>query len=208
MKIAISGSSGTGKTALTNELSKVLNYSIVKEQVRDIIFEKYNNKIPTMLRDFKDFETEILNRKIKLETELKDNFITDRSTADILCYSLIKLNQEFPEYTMQLKEQCVKWLDNYDIIFFIPFGSIPLINDGVRSTNQSYQYMTSMLIFGILMNNCKEKIYVLNFINLKERIDECLKFIGYTKYQGWDTSIAIEAIKQKITLPKIELNRF
>jgi nicotinamide riboside kinase len=192
MKIAIAGSAGTGKTTLTEALCKQLGYSVVSEQIRNVIKEQYNNKIPTLLKDYKEFQEKILRLKINKETELKDNYIADRSTADLLCHTLLKLTREYPEFVEAYIQQCISWLDNYDIIFFIPYNSIPFVNDNIRNPNQQYQYMVSMLIYGILKAHCPDKIKVIYTITLKDRIEQCKEIIEmYEKDKTFNESLKI-----------------
>ena len=117
----------------------------------------------------------LLNSKIGKEKNL-ENFVADRSPADNVCYALrwcARETQDVPKSEMKhYIEVAKKHCETYDLIFFLPTGVIPLDDDGLRSSNENYQYEMNCLIKGILLDwRCP--FTIIRSIGLKERLEEC-----------------------------------
>jgi predicted ATPase len=130
MKIAISGSHGTGKTTLLNSLD-LSDHTKLSELARAVAQEL--NKPPQDLNpeELREFQWTLFNRQSKLEDE-NEHFVVDRSIYDILAYSadipvvheLIAILKKQPRY--------------YDIVFFLPI-EFELELDGWRHHDKVYQ---------------------------------------------------------------------
>jgi nicotinamide riboside kinase len=186
MKIAFSGSGGTGKTTLLNNLNENLNYYVIKEGIRTWL--KQN--------DFKDFkemqtddvikmQTDVLNAKILQESRYK-NFISDRTTIDNFCYCLRWIGSETSNHNDFMKNYFKKSINHakkyYDLIFILPWNAFKIEDDGVRSNKKWYQYMMQSLIehhlYGLLLSNTDVKIHKVDSIDLSDRVKECLLVIN------------------------------
>ena len=180
MKVAISGSAGTGKSLLAKQLSFELGSPLIPEGIREYLLE-HN------LKDFKGMSPRetmgmqwfILNRKIEEEKKL-NSFVADRCTADNVAYALRWCGREIQDvpkaqmkhYINEAKEHCKL----YDAIFILPGGIIPLENDGVRSSNENYHYEMECMIMGLL-HKWDIPFYVVESISLNERMDDCMNVI-------------------------------
>jgi len=181
MRFAVSGSSGTGKSTLAEELSRILNVPRVGEGVREYL-EAHNI---THLRELTpqgtmEMQNEIFMTKYVKEKSLRE-FVADRCTADNVAYALRWCARdvdpkEVHDYVNKLREHC---REMYDLVFFLPWGSIPLEDDGIRSSKPLYQYEMSCLIKGILID-WEVPFYIVRSQSLDDRINECLDVI-FTK---------------------------
>jgi predicted ATPase len=139
MKIALTGSSSTGKTTLANCLRTHPEFrrrlpDFVTTDARRILdslgHANIDNMDPQSLRQFQQL---YLARKLELETG-KDNYLTDRSFVDVAAYWIERDARDLPpsEYD-GLVETCRSAADRYDLHVFLPFGVIPFKSDGYRS---------------------------------------------------------------------------
>jgi len=165
VKIAIIGSSSTGKTTLAKELQKqriVENYITV--DARSII-EKYNIKNIDEFKkvDYILFQKEWLELKIKIENGYGD-FITDRSYLDAIAYMQSK--QFIDKNLIQL---CHEKMKTYDVVFYLPYGGISFENDGFRSKNTKFNKLVDSHIIELLKSYTMP-YYRINVSNLSERI--------------------------------------
>jgi nicotinamide riboside kinase len=184
MKIALSGSAGTGKTTLVNGLSKFFTIDIIKEEVRKYLENHNITDIRAQTpRQTMDMQWWVLREKIKRENALED-FFADRSTADNLAYTLRWCAQdidaaEIKEYARIAKEHA----KTYDAIVICPWGKLPLEDDGVRSPNEYYQYEIHCLILGIL-NDWQTPYRILKTNALIERINEMVRVMCCGEEEG------------------------
>ena len=142
MRIAISGTSNTGKTTLINSfLQKWPTYSTPELTYRDIIVSenlKHSSKSSTNTQD-KIIEFMLEQVKDKSKTA-DDNVIYDRCPLDALAYSMwcnSKGYEGFDTDYIQNQINEVKESMRYlDLIFLCKFDeSIPVVDDGTRDTD-------------------------------------------------------------------------
>jgi nicotinamide riboside kinase len=165
MKIALTGSSSTGKTTLAKELclqSIVKNYITV--DAREIM-GKYNIKnIDNFTdHDYLLFQKEWIESKIEIEN-IYDSFITDRSYIDAIGYMKSKniIDQV-------LINKCIEKMSVYDFVFYLPYGSIDFLDDGHRSNNIDFNKQVDEEILNLLENE-NIKYYKVDISNLQDRV--------------------------------------
>jgi len=173
MKIALTGSSSVGKTTLSREIAKISDsLEYVTVDARSIIEAfgiKNVDKLST--KYFKLFQKEWVESKIKNELIVK-NFITDRSFIDPLAYM-----KERDIIDNTLKEKCISYMNNYDIVFYIPFGKIPFKSDGYRSNNIERHKNIDKNI-QILLEENKINYYTIEEISVEDRLQYMMKIIN------------------------------
>ena len=123
MRIAISGSAGSGKTSLVKSLSEQLNMKIIVEQYDDFFDEKGRHiKPPKKLMQKID---EVLDLKHQQELE-SENFIADRCPIDLFNLWMTRGFHSSKKHTDEFQQKCIEYLKKYDHIILIPWGDIPL----------------------------------------------------------------------------------
>ena len=185
MKIAFSGSGGTGKTTLLKELNKTMHYPVINEGVREWLrLHKFNDFKEMNTNDIKQMQLDVLNKKIQLENFYK-RFIVDRTTIDNFCYALRWIGSESSEHNDFMSnyfKRCMEHVKTYDLIFICPWNAFKIEDDGIRSNKKWYQYMIQSLIeyhlYGLLLNNEKVKIHKIQEVELTKRINECIMVIN------------------------------
>jgi nicotinamide riboside kinase len=151
MKLAISGSAGTGKTMLAKALADVMGWPYIPEFVREacVVFDAESPRdVP--LEKGHEFQRIILDMKREAESKHM-NFVADRSTADNLAYYLwwnARSESLDPGYLVE----CRELLKVYDVIYFLEWGAFDIVDDGFRSVNAYYQLAIHSLIKGILVD--------------------------------------------------------
>jgi len=185
MKIAISGCGGTGKTTLAHRLSEELNYPMIEEGVRDWLWSNNFNDFKEMsIEDIVKMQEFILSEKTKKEEELP-SFVSDRTTIDNLSYALRwigSLSKNHDTWMAQYITMAMNHAENnYDIIFILPWGELELNPDGIRSTNEWYQYMIQCIIERHLYMLERPMVYEVEKVKFDDRIKECLRIINSVK---------------------------
>lgn len=172
MRIAFTGSGGTGKSTLVEIISKELNYPIIYEYAREAC-TVLGLKEPKDLSENQvdEFQKIIFEYKSNEESKNK-SFIADRTIVDGLAYHLLRFsNKEISQiklkkYIKNMKNMMV----NYDIVFFLEWGIFPIQDDKFRICRPDKQLTIHFLLKGIL-NDFNIPYLSLSHNNLQDRIN-------------------------------------
>ena len=179
MLIAISGSQGSGKTTILNELNK-LGHNIIKRKTARSILNDWNVTLENVYQDLvlnQDFHEELLYRKHIDENtaiESTDIFFTERTYADIFTYALVSFGQH-NKYSAWLDNyflECSELNRHYNKVFYIKHVINEVEIDGVRSTNLHYSRLINSAMYdtNIRMIN-HEKLLNIEFNSVANRIN-------------------------------------
>jgi len=173
MKIAITGTQGTGKSTLLNHLreDKALEgYEFIGEQTKMIKDKGFGiNQEGSNL-------TQVLSVNVHLDNIFKPKYITDRCILDSLVYTRwLQMDEKVGDwaliYAMGMAEEL---LPKYDHIFYIPV-EIPLVENGLRDTDEDFQADIEYL-FEEYIKQYKIKVHRLTG-SVEERAKEFKKVI-------------------------------
>ncbi|MFT5052312.1 MAG: nicotinamide riboside kinase [Chlamydiales bacterium] len=139
LRIAISGSAGTGKTTLGKALARRLEVPFIEEGMRKRIegglqlHELSNPERRALLSELWDEQRE-------LEQRAGSSFVVDRSAFDYIAfwlhYALYDELDDSEAWIGRLRSEG----ERYDRVLLLPWGVLPLVKDGVRSTNRWVQF--------------------------------------------------------------------
>jgi predicted ATPase len=158
MLFAISGSQGSGKTTVINELKK-RGYPIVERKTSRSILEEWGVTLSQVNND-RDltirFQDRILTRKMEDEREAVEDvsriWFTERTYADLFTYALIAIGKdnEYSDWVDEYFKDCAAQQCNYNANFYLPSGRFQLEHDGVRGSNQHYSRMVDITMKDVL----------------------------------------------------------
>lgn len=153
MLIAISGSQGSGKTTVLNEL-KARGYNVVERKTSrsilsdwNVTLQEVNNNRELTLK----FQDEIIARKYKDELVAamapSEIWFTERSFSDLFTYALVSLGKDNinSEWLDQYFIDCTEM--NYELykgVIYLRAGAFEVEHDGVRGSNQHYSTMVDL----------------------------------------------------------------
>lgn len=137
MRIALTGTSSTGKTTLAERLMleperDAWGGRLISANARGLLLELGYQSVDGMtLAQRSDFQFAYIARKLELEKSQAE-YLTDRSYLDIAAYWL--------DYTGgcdddDLVVRCRKEVARYDLHFYFPVGLLDVEMDGFRSTD-------------------------------------------------------------------------
>lgn len=147
-KIALSGSAGTGKTTLGRKLAEELGVAFIEERMRRRLESGFDlhgmssDDWRALMRD--DWEAQRAD-----EERAIDGFVSDRSSLDYAAFWLHYGLHEEIEATERWVERMTSEARRYDRIVLFPWGSLPIENDGVRSTNRWTQLRFQSILEGL-----------------------------------------------------------
>ena len=137
MRIVFTGTHGTGKTTLLEEMRKDPHFSrfaFITNLTRDIMKRGFS------INQDGDDRTQLALLSAHLNTLTKDNFILDRSLVDICAYNryLNSLGKVSAEVVAFAESMLAENASKYDVIFYLKPEFAP-VADGIRSTYISYR---------------------------------------------------------------------
>lgn len=176
MKIALTGTSSTGKSTLAKALLEDKRFrkyacKLIKVDARKII-ESYKCKnIDDMTRkQLQEFEINYFKEKKALESK-QYNFIAERSFVDIAAFWVVRDTYDLAiEIQNKLVEPCRVESRNYDLTVYLPFGVIPFEADGYRSVDLKFHSKIDNIISTYLKEWNINHI-TLGFADLDKRVD-------------------------------------
>jgi len=148
-RIAISGSAGTGKTTLGRALAAELGVPFVEEGMRRRI-EKGFRPHGYGAREWAALIRDLWAEHRAAEDAARDGFVSDRSSVDFAAFWLHYGLHEDVEATERFVAEMRAHAANYERIVLLPWGAIPLVDDGVRSTNRWTQLRFHSILDGLL----------------------------------------------------------
>ncbi len=145
LRIALSGSAGTGKTTLGRKLADELGVPFVEEGMRRRIeggFRPHGYGS----REWAALIRELWDEQRAVEDAATGGFVADRSSLDFAAFWLHYGLHEDVDATELFVAEMREHAQRYDRIVLLPWGTLPLVDDGVRSTNR----WTQLRYHGIL----------------------------------------------------------
>lgn len=143
MRIAVSGTSNTGKSTLVKNILAVWpNYKTPSKTYRDLIKEK---NLPHSSKTSIDTQWDILNFMLDQlqNTTTKSNIVFDRCPLDNLAYTLWSHDKGIEGFTKEYVDKAIKLtkesMRHIDLILLLKYDSIIKIEqDELRDTNVEF----------------------------------------------------------------------
>ncbi|RKZ30286.1 hypothetical protein DRQ36_06070 [bacterium] len=158
MKIALIGSSSTGKSTLARLLAKELALPLIREQARVVLAEmgKTLKELRANPDDILKFQHAVLEHQIASEIECAESgFVSDRSVFDNLTLYLRHCPVTSPGVEHYRETVLAHYREYpYDILVFLRPGEFPMEADGVRTPEPLYQAQVDGMILAILNLFC------------------------------------------------------
>lgn len=139
LRVGITGSAGTGKTALATALAKELALPLIGEEVRAYLTMGGEKRSVSTLRDLpiadrrRVFES-LFESRLEREREL-ESFVADNTSLDYKAYALHHgiYDDLLDPAAAPLLVEPARAVGSYDAVFVLPHGVLPYVRDGVRS---------------------------------------------------------------------------
>jgi predicted ATPase len=199
MLISISGTQGSGKTTILNEIKR-LGYGVIERKTSRSILADWNitlNEVYSNRELSIKFQDELLVRKQADEldaiTTSKQLWFTERSYADLFAYTLITNGwaNQCGDWLNTYYESCKEANKKYNMIFFInPFDSTTNSeDDGVRGINKHYSQLVDNTIQNTLANMSFDPLTLKYNVDIRnvdsQYIDERVRMILRLSHDLW-----------------------
>lgn len=169
MRIAFLGASGTGKSTLTQWISK--EYSLDTNPIGSRSVAKmmgFDNPYDVDAAGKRtEFQIRLLLEKAKWEAE-HETFVVDRTTLDVVSYICLHC---ISALTDEVLDNAFAWMKRYTHIYYCPLTAfINLDNDPNRVATMAYHKVYDTLIQGLIMKpGLRTRIVSLTMANLDDR---------------------------------------
>jgi len=150
--VALSGSAGTGKTTLAKALAARWQVPYLDEGMRRRL--EAGLDLHALSPDgFRALNLELRDEQEQREREAlrtHGGFVADRSALDYAAFWLVYRFVDDEAVTEQVMRAAAHQAERYDAIVLVPWGVLPLVHDGVRSTNRWRQRHFQATVEGLL----------------------------------------------------------
>jgi len=184
-RIGICGSHRTGKTTLSELISKEVGMSFIKTEV-SAVFRQYDLQ-PSERMDFKTrlwIQHRINEAISKVWSGHKGSFVTDRTPLDFIAYTLADIQggthvdvNELESYIIQ----CFKACNQYFTSIIVIQPAIPIIYDEDKAAlNRAYMEHLNIIIQGLCCDErlkCPSMVIKRNIVRLNERLVAAQDFL-------------------------------
>lgn len=173
MRIAISGSAGTGKSTLARRLSEETGLPLIGEGMREYL-ERTGVDLHSLGHEgMRALVLRLWEERKEAEERASRGFIADRSSFDFAAFWLYYHFAREDEETRGLFEECLQ-VRRYEAIWLLPWGKIPLLADGIRTPDRYVQLHLQLLLEGLLREGGESRWQTLRETALEERVKEVL----------------------------------
>jgi len=145
MRLAIVGAQSTGKSTLATDLAEKLPYARVEPEPFRVLRERLEliSGAETMTPE-QELALIKHNQKRLAAVRGQEHVIYDRCALDALAHAHVARDQGNTAFTdewlQRLEHETRKALDVLDVLVLVRIGAdLPLMDDGVRSTDESYR---------------------------------------------------------------------
>lgn len=152
VRIAISGSAGTGKTALGRALAKRLGLPFIPEGMRERLAAGLDVHALSAVQ-FRDLVVELYEEaqaNMTRATAEHGGFVADRGPTDYLAFWLYYGFADDLAATETFAARTAEDATRLDANVVLPWGAIPLIADGIRASNPWRQLHFQALFEGLV----------------------------------------------------------
>lgn len=158
-RIAISGSAGVGKSTLARRLAADLGWPYVPEGMREYLESGAPSLHDLGPRGVRDLVLRLWEERKEAEARAGDAFVADRASYD---FGAFWLYYRFAERDEATERYFAETLDpaRYDVVCLLPWNRIPLVADGVRSSDPWVQLHVQLLIEGMVRRNARRVVEV------------------------------------------------
>lgn len=169
MKIVILSSHGAGKTTLTRQLHSYLKkeyemkigvtgaHSTGKTTLSTLLTGRLTWQAPMQayLKGFSMNETTslesewwVIAKQLEMKLLTPDSWIADKCLIDILAYAYYLFPEE--KDFLKVAEKVIKPNINYDLVFYLPCGEFPIVDDSFRSLDPQFQKAIDKTIIKVM----------------------------------------------------------
>ena len=150
MLIAISGSQGSGKSTILNQIEEA-GYPVIRRKTSRSILNDWGVTLQQVNNDPEltvQFQEEITKRKAEDE-ELQERHVltfTERTHADLFTYALVSLGKDnqHSDWINEYYVTCMKYSQAYTHVYYLRAGRFNIEADGVRGANQHYSRLVDL----------------------------------------------------------------
>ena len=157
LRIGITGSAGTGKTALSSALAERLSLPLIGEEVRAHLESNKQSvagwKVMSQ-EDRRHLLESLWSKRRGLERRL-GSFVADNCALDFTVYALahgIYDDRDSVTDSLLLLEPG-RLVGSYDAVFVLPHGGLPYVSDGVRAEHAVHELRNQYLIESALQRH-------------------------------------------------------
>ncbi len=150
MRIGVTGSAGVGKTMLSLTLGGTLGVPVIQEAMRKRLESGFNLHALTR-EEHRGLLREDLDDLVKRSGDCVGGFVADRTRLDFLAFWLCAGHAtDAPAgATQSLLEGAADAIAGWDLVVVLPWGALPLVDDGVRYANPWHQLHFQAVIEGL-----------------------------------------------------------
>ncbi|ACI98102.1 AAA family ATPase [Rhodospirillum centenum] len=148
-RIGITGSAGVGKTTLAEALGGRLDLPVMAEAMRPLLEAGFD--LHTLTREgHRALIRAQADALVRAMAQADGGFVTDRTPLDFAAHWLSNgFGVDDPAATEALLARAVAAMADYSAVLLLPWGCIPLEDDGVRFPNPWMQLHFQELVAGL-----------------------------------------------------------